>query len=94
MAKVNHHSLKYKRMSLPNKKYKELKAKQKSKLAQWMFWEVCSYYKETDAGETVTLSDHERAELERTVIIAELKGVIFLNPDSYNEYVRRLFFVP
>lgn len=40
---------------------------------------------EAGAGEVVTLSDNARAELERAVMIEELEGVIFLNPNEYNE---------
>ena len=40
---------------------------------------------EADIGETVSLSDNARAELERAVMIEELEGVIFLNPNEYNE---------
>lgn len=42
--KVNHHSLKYKKQKEPNKKYKDLKAKQKGKIAAWMFEKTCCYY--------------------------------------------------
>ncbi len=46
MAKKNHHSLKYKMASQPNKTYKDLKQKQKLKISEWMFWEVCEYFRE------------------------------------------------
>lgn len=32
--------------SQPNKIYKDLKKKQKLKISEWMFWEVCEYYRE------------------------------------------------
>ena len=44
--KQNHHSLAYKRQKQPNKTYKDLKQKQKMKIADQMFRETCSYYKE------------------------------------------------
>lgn len=37
------------------------------------------------AGEEVTLSEDAAKELQREKMIEELKGVIFLNPDRYNE---------
>lgn len=40
---------------------------------------------EADTKEEVSLSDNARAELERAVMIEELAGVIFLNPNEYNE---------
>lgn len=43
--KQNHHSLAYKRQKQPDKTYKDLKQKQKMKIADWMFRETCSYYK-------------------------------------------------
>ena len=44
--KPNHHSLKYKQEKEPNKKYKDLKQKQKAKIADWMFEKTCDYYRE------------------------------------------------
>lgn len=44
--KPNHHSLKYKQEKDPNKKYKDLKQKQKAKIADWMFEKTCDYYRE------------------------------------------------
>ena len=35
--KPNHHSLAYKQQKQPNKTYKDLKQKQKMKIADWMF---------------------------------------------------------
>lgn len=35
--KRNHHSLRYKQEKEPNKKYKDLKQKQKAKIADWMY---------------------------------------------------------
>lgn len=46
--KHNHHSLAYKQQKQPNKTYKDLKQKQKMKIADWMFRETCIYYKEND----------------------------------------------
>ncbi len=43
--KVNHHSLAYKMQANSNKKYKDLKQKQKSKISDWMFREVCEFYR-------------------------------------------------
>ena len=42
--KPNHHSLIYKQQANPNKQYKELKQKQKQKIAEWMFEQVYTYY--------------------------------------------------
>lgn len=44
--KVNHRSLAYKMQAKPNKTYKDLRQKQKAKIADWMFRSVCEYYKE------------------------------------------------
>lgn len=44
--KPNHHSLAYKQQKQPNKTYKDLKQKQKMKIADWMFRETCIFYKE------------------------------------------------
>lgn len=44
--KVNHHSLRYKQEKEPNKKYKDLKQKQKAKIAGWMYEKTCDYYRE------------------------------------------------
>lgn len=44
--KVNHHSLAYKMRAKPNKTYKDLRQKQKAKIAEWMFQSVCEYYRE------------------------------------------------
>lgn len=44
-GKVNHHSLKYKQRANPNKTYKDLKQKQKQRIADWMFQEACLYFK-------------------------------------------------
>ena len=44
--KVNHHSLAYKMQAQPNKTYKDLRQKQKARIAEWMFQAVCAYYKE------------------------------------------------
>lgn len=56
--KVNHHSLAYKMQVQPNKTYKDLRQKQKARIADWMFRAVCEYYKahgempgETAAGQ-------------------------------------------
>lgn len=43
--KASHHSLTYKMQANPNKKYKDLKQKQKSKISNWMFREVCEFYR-------------------------------------------------
>lgn len=44
--KPNHHSLAYKQQKQPNKTYKDLKQKQKMKIADWMFRGTCIFYKE------------------------------------------------
>ncbi len=44
--KKNHHTLAYKQQKQPNKSYKDLKQKHKMKIAEWMFRETCSYFKE------------------------------------------------
>lgn len=44
--KRNHHSLQYKQEKEPNKKYKDLKQKQKAKIAGWMYEKTCDYYRE------------------------------------------------
>lgn len=44
--KRNHHSLRYKQEKEPNKKYKDLKQKQKAKIAGWMYEKTCDYYRE------------------------------------------------
>lgn len=44
--KPNHHSLAYKKQAQPNKTYKDLKQKQKARIANWMFESTCAYYKE------------------------------------------------
>ncbi len=43
---VNHNSLTYKMQAQPNKTYKDLRQKQKAKIADWMFQSVCAYYRE------------------------------------------------
>lgn len=44
MSKPNHHSLSYKRQAQPNKTYKDLKQKQKAKIAEWMYRETLRFY--------------------------------------------------
>lgn len=44
--KVNHHSLAYKMQAQPNKTYKDLRQKQKAKIAGWMYEVACEYYRE------------------------------------------------
>ena len=44
MSKVNHHSLKYKQLANPNKKYKELTMKQKKLISDLMFRFVYEYF--------------------------------------------------
>lgn len=46
--KKNHHSLSYKKEKEPNKKYKDLKQKQKAKIADWMFEKTCDFYRERE----------------------------------------------
>jgi len=46
LSKINHHSLKYKMQHQPNKKYKDLKQKQKAKIADWMFLETNIFFME------------------------------------------------
>ena len=48
MGRVNHNSMNYKRLAQPNKTYKDLKQKQKAKISDWMFNEVCSFYTQND----------------------------------------------
>ena len=58
--KVNHHSLAYKMQAQPNKTYKDLRQKQKARIAEWMFQSACEYYKahgempEGEAAEQIT----------------------------------------
>lgn len=58
MVKVNHHSLKYKKQSQPNKRYKDLKQKQKAKIADWMYRETCKFY--SDMGRMPTEEDEDK----------------------------------
>lgn len=44
MAKPNHHSLAYTQQAQPNKTYKDLKQKQKAKIADWMYRETLRFY--------------------------------------------------
>lgn len=44
--KPNHNSLAYKMRAKPNKTYKDLRQKQKARIAGWLFQAVCEYYKE------------------------------------------------
>jgi len=44
LAKTNHHSLAYKQQAQPNKTYKDLKQKQKAKIADWMYRETLQFY--------------------------------------------------
>lgn len=44
--KTNHNSLAYKMRAQPNKTYKDLRQKQKVKIANWMYQAVCEYYRE------------------------------------------------
>jgi len=44
MSKPNHHSLAYKRQAAPNRTYKELKQKQKAKIADYMYRETLRFY--------------------------------------------------
>lgn len=44
MSKPNHHSLAYKQQAQPNKTYKDLKQKQKAKIADWMYRETLRFY--------------------------------------------------
>ena len=43
--KLDHHSLEYKKMAKPNKKYKELKSRQKNRIAQWIYEGFYEFYK-------------------------------------------------
>ena len=64
--KVNHHSLACKMQAKPNKTYKDLKQKQKARIAGWMFQSVCEYYKEQgemprgEAAEQITGSIYDK----------------------------------
>ena len=44
--KTNHNSLAYKMRAQPNKTYKDLRQKQKVKIANWMYQAVCECYRE------------------------------------------------
>ena len=64
--KPNHHSLAYKMRAKPNKTYKDLKQKQKAKIADWMFQAVCDYFKEygempsEEAASQITIRIYEK----------------------------------
>lgn len=44
MSQKSHNSLRYKMQIQPNKTYKDLKQKQKARISEWMFREVCNFY--------------------------------------------------
>ena len=64
--RVNHPTLAYKMQAQPNKTYKDLKQKQKARIADWMFQSACAYYQEhgempgDDAAERITASIYEK----------------------------------
>ena len=66
--KQNHHSLEYKKQKAPNKKYKDLKQKQKGMIADWMFADTCRYYHEFggipegETAETIVWAIYHRLE--------------------------------
>ena len=66
--KVNHHSFAYKKQAQPNKRYKDLRQKQKTKISDWMFRAVCEYYEEHgkmpegDAAEQITAQIYHKIE--------------------------------
>ena len=66
--KVNHHSFAYKKQAQPNKSYKDLRQKQKTKISDWMFRAVCEYYEEHgkmpegDAAEQITAQIYHKIE--------------------------------
>lgn len=64
--KPNHKSLAYKMRMNPNKTYKDLRQKQKAKIADWMFKLVCEYYREHgkmpegEAAEKIAVKIYEK----------------------------------
>lgn len=81
--KVNHHSLAYKMRAKPNKTYKDLKQKQKKRIADWMLQSTCAYYKEHG-----TIPDGEAASEITAKIYEKIKSLAIWVP--YDE-VHRVF---
>ena len=79
--KPNHHSLAYKMRAKPNKTYKELKQKQKARIANWMFQAVCEYYKEHGA-----IPEGEAADQIAARIYDKIKSAAIWVP--YDEFYR------
>lgn len=63
---VNHNSLTYKMQAQPNKTYKDLRQKQKTRISDWMFRAACEYYKEygkmpgEEAAEPITARIYDK----------------------------------
>ena len=85
--KQNHHSLAYKRQKQPNKTYKDLKQKQKMKIADQMFRETCSYYKEN--GEMPT-EEAAREITERIYKKLESQAVWVPFDEVYQAYLLKM----
>lgn len=86
LAKKNHHSLKYKMETQPNKTYKDLKQKRKWKISEWMFREVCDYYR----GQGVMPPDEEIEQLAKKVFV-KIQGEAIRVPyeDVLNEFIQK-----
>lgn len=79
-GKVNHRSLAYKMQTNPNKKYKDLKQKQKARISDWMFREVCEFYK---IHNRMPLGDELNVLAE--TVYTKIKGAAIWVP--YNEFL-------
>ena len=79
--KPNHHSLAYKQQKQPNKTYKDLKQKQKMKIADWMFRETCIFYKENgelpgDSEKMQALAEALQSDTVKQFIEETYKGAV------------------
>lgn len=85
--KANHHSLKYKMQAQPNKTYKDLRQKQKSKISNWMFQMVCEYYDEHSA-----MPEGEAAEQITTKIYDKITSLAIWIPydEVYHVFLSKL----
>ena len=75
--KPNHHSLAYKQQKQPNKTYKDLKQKQKMKIADWMFRETCIFYKENGEIASFCPNDPKAPEKVKKVIVTDMDKVYY-----------------
>lgn len=85
--KMNPHSLEYKRQKAPNKKYKDLKQKQKALIADWMFERTCQYYREFGSMPT---EDDSRTIIKEVFKKIENSAIWVPFEAVYSEYLKKI----